>query len=1074
TKDIVVLGEQVVWSELKLLRDAYKASMYFDYLGRLRFHSPLEIGWREPDTEWTFVADPSHPLDVNSSRITGKIRRTYNQISCNRAKSNLNLFEQRSKRVIYRDTTNWNSDLSQCSIIVEPGHTYPEAGVLSLSYKDPSTGEEYPYAINVQTPTVGQSKTYDICYSGGRLAIVSFNGSSEETTQQPNASQIILKNTGALSCEILKFEIKGEPFLQLSENEVEEVDASVSDDVDYVDLSVDGKYASSVDQIDKVLARHVEEGKIRTRHFSFSTIFLPQIQREMRCNFVDSDGSVVQCKITTYSHKQSGRTLDSMRTNVELDELLEYEPTYNPHIIVKNPSASVPSPGNPGDKVIIQFALGNETGPFDTGWTLGQDDWEIGQDDWVIGQDSWLYDPPVPGEGQYVWKRVGYYNPSTDSWPSNWTITRDTGLSGSDGVGVTSITPHYAISTSSTTAPTSGWSDTVPARASNEYLWQYETILYSNSTSFDTEKRVVSGIDGDPGQNGVSITGVASEYAVNTSSTTAPTDGWSQTRPTRGTGEILWTRERIEYSVGADSVTTPRPVTGDVGDTGAAGTSVTSIIPHYAVSTSGTIAPASGWTTTVPSKLPSQYMWQYETINYSNIPSVNTSPRVVSGIDGSDGADGISVTSVVTQFAVNTSSSTAPTSGWSSSQPIRSAGQYLWAREEVSYSSGSPVYNTPRMITGDKGDIGDTGAPGLSVAELSIYQRASSAPEAPTGGSYDFGAKTLTPPAGWSTDVPAGANPCYISKAVASVQGTTGTVSVNGWTTPQIAFQNGTDGEDGTDGQSATYIFRRSATQPATPAVSAGIPTGWYDNPGSVPAGSDAIWASYGTRPTATGNWTWHTPIIIEGKDGETARAINVYADSSVISLSSRGELKTQEIIITCLPSNLPIGSAVWTATDAGSLSQVEIAPGVYDQYRRSLDCSMVAGDSTLITVSIEYGGVTYTGVAGISKVADGIPTPYNFHGVTEVPVTSPVGPLIVGDYFLWSAETSGGYTKGQIYEYNGSGWVVSANGDLVMTLFDSFADIANDVESTVMGLAVAKKLVAIKAWIEDLTAQYL
>jgi len=347
-KDIVVLGEQVVWSELKLLSDAYKACLYFDYLGRLRFHSPLEIGWTDPVSEWTFVADPSHPLDSYSSRVVGKVRRTYNQVRCNRATSNLNLYEQRSLRVVYRDTTNWNGDLSQCSIVIQPGATYPESGVLSLNYKDPLTSEEYPYATNILTPTIGQTKTFDICYSGGHLELISFNGSTSATTQQPGASQIILKNTGSLACEIIKFEVRGEPFFQLSENKVEEVDSSISDEVDYVDLSVDGKYATSVEQIDKVLSRNVEEGKIRTRHFSFASIFLPQIQREMVCTFIDVDGSEVACKVTTYSHKASGKTLDTMKTYLELDEVLSYIPTYNPRHEVTPPNVMPPQRGADG------------------------------------------------------------------------------------------------------------------------------------------------------------------------------------------------------------------------------------------------------------------------------------------------------------------------------------------------------------------------------------------------------------------------------------------------------------------------------------------------------------------------------------------------------------------------------------------------------------------------------------------------------------------------------------------------------------------------------------------------------
>lgn len=799
-KDIVVLGEQVVWSELKLLRDAYKASMYFDHLGRLRFHSPLEIGWTDPESEWAFVADPSRVLDNTSSRVVGKVRRTYNQVSCNRAKTTLNLFEKRSNRVIYRDTTNWNSDLSQCSIVIQPGETYPESGVLSLSYKDPDTGEEYSYATNVQTPSIGQSKSYDICYTGGRLSLVSFNGSSEATTQQPDASQIILKNTGSLSCEIIKFEVKGEPFLKLSENNIEELDSSVSDDVDYVDLSIDGKYATSVSQIDKVLARHVEEGKNRTRHFSFSTTFLPHIQREMRCTFVDVDGSETLCKITTYSHKQSGRTLDSMRTAVELDEVLSYTPTYNPKVVTKNPQPSVPIQGKPGDKMIIQFALGDSSAPFDTGWTLGQDEWEIGQDDWVVGQDTWVDNPPTPGEGQYVWQRVGYYNPSTETWPSDWKITRSTGLKGDQG------------------------------------------------------PQGLQGLQGPQGDQG--IQGPVGE------------DGLTAYNHIAYADDVLGS--------GFSQDPTGKPYIGFYAD-------------HTATDSTN----------------PADYAWSL--------------------IKGADGEQGIP---------------------------------------------------------------GPSGEDGLTAYFHTAWSNSAD-------GAVDF-----------STTVSAGKT--YI-----------GTYSDN---------------------------TQADSTDPA--------------------------------------DYAW---VLIKGATGDPARAITLYADSNVISLTSRGVLKTQQIELTCAPSNLPIESAVWTATDAGSLSEIEIAPGVYDQYKRILDCSLVSGDSTLITVVITYGGNTYTAYVGLSKVKDGLPAPQNFHGVASVPSKTALDePLVKGDYFLWSASNApAGATvdpviaypaliKGEIYEYNGTSWVKSSNGDLVMTMFDSIADLPDDVDSSVMGLAVIKKLVAVKGWIDELFSNYI
>lgn len=169
-------------------------------------------------------------------------------------------------------------------------------------------------------------------------------------------------------------------------------------------------------------------------------------------------------------------------------------------------------------------------------------------------------------------------------------------------------------------------------------------------------------------------------------------------------------------------------------------------------------------------------------------------------------------------------------------------------------ADGSP--GTP----GTPGADGDDGDDGLSIAELAIYLRAASAPSTPTGGSYNFGTQTLTPPSGgWTSAVPSGNNPVYTSRAVASIVGQTGTDSTLTWSAPVLVLA---------EGASVDIVFRRAATQPSTPSPSSGTPASWYSNVGSVPAGLEPIWSSVGTRSNAGQNWTWQTPIQVEGTGG--------------------------------------------------------------------------------------------------------------------------------------------------------------------------------------------------------------
>jgi hypothetical protein len=166
------------------------------------------------------------------------------------------------------------------------------------------------------------------------------------------------------------------------------------------------------------------------------------------------------------------------------------------------------------------------------------------------------------------------------------------------------------------------------------------------------------------------------------------------------------------------------------------------------------------------------------------------------------------------------------------------------------------VWQTPLLIEGQDG------TDGLSIAELLIYIRASSAPSTPTGGSYNFTTQTLTAPAGWSSAIPAGTDPVYTSRAVASVQGTTGTDSTLTWSAAVLSIQNGTNGTDGETGPRTAQIYyyyntpqASAPTAPTTAQVSYNFNTstpsisasGWSStfNPSSVGAttASNKYWA---------------------------------------------------------------------------------------------------------------------------------------------------------------------------------------------------------------------------------------
>ena len=360
------------------------------------------------------------------------------------------------------------------------------------------------------------------------------------------------------------------------------------------------------------------------------------------------------------------------------------------------------------------------------------------------------------------------------------------GIDGTDGKGIESIKEHYAVSTSNTMTPTI-WFDDVPVtNPVNKYLWNYETITYTNGTSVDGKKRVIGtygdkGDTGATGSNGKSIGSVVNYYLATASSSgvTAATSGWTTAVQSVSTAKkYLWNYEVVKYTDGTVASTTAPCVIGsygdkgskgdkgDKGDTGSTGNGIKSITEHYAVSTSNSTVPTS-WSSTVPTMTESnKYLWNYETITYTNNTTNDTAKRVIGvygnkgatgskgdkGDTGATGSNGKSIGSVVNYYLATASSSgvTAATSGWTTAvQSVSTAKKYLWNYEVVKYTDGTVASTTAPCVIGsygdkgskgDKGDKGDTGSTGNGIKSITEH--------------YAVSTSNSTVPTSWSSTVP--------------------------------------------------------------------------------------------------------------------------------------------------------------------------------------------------------------------------------------------------------------------------------------------------------------------------------
>lgn len=165
---------------------------------------------------------------------------------------------------------------------------------------------------------------------------------------------------------------------------------------------------------------------------------------------------------------------------------------------------------------------------------------------------------------------------------------------------------------------------------------------------------------------------------------------------------------------------------GDKGDRGADGIAgkdgvgLKSTVVTYGLSASETTPPTS-WTEQVPALTKGQYLWTKTVWTYTDLTSETGCQKTYiardgnDGVDGIPGKDGVGIKSTTITYASSTSGITKPTSGWSSTIPSVSAGNFLWTKTVWMYTDNTSEtgYSVAKMgETGAKGDKGETGPRG--------------------------------------------------------------------------------------------------------------------------------------------------------------------------------------------------------------------------------------------------------------------------------------------------------------------------------------------------------------------------
>ena len=122
---------------------------------------------------------------------------------------------------------------------------------------------------------------------------------------------------------------------------------------------------------------------------------------------------------------------------------------------------------------------------------------------------------------------------------------------------------------------------------------------------------------------------------------------------------------------------------------------------HYAVSTSGTTPPTTGWQTTIPHVPDDQFLWTRTRFVLQDGSNVVTAFSVShQGRPGQGGIDAPRVVSVRMQYFLSTSNTELAGGTWSDTIPTWVSGRYFWERVVMTLDDGTVINSTPVLSAG--------------------------------------------------------------------------------------------------------------------------------------------------------------------------------------------------------------------------------------------------------------------------------------------------------------------------------------------------------------------------------------
>ena len=285
----------------------------------------------------------------------------------------------------------------------------------------------------------------------------------------------------------------------------------------------------------------------------------------------------------------------------------------------------------------------------------------------------------------------------------------------------------YALGTSETVAPISGWSTISPKWENGKYMWQKTLTIYEDDKIIQSEPICISGAKGEKGEKGeqgipgnIGTDGKTSYFHIKYSDISNPTSASQITEiPSKYIGTYV---DYIQEDSENPSKYTWSQFFGNDGKQGEQGipgkngingdTSYLHI--KYSNDNGKTFTGNSGEDV-------GDYIGQCVDFTIDD-PTLVSSYKwsKIKGNKGETGDTGIGVKNIVDQYYLSTSSTTQTGGSWKDTQDEWKDGYYIWTRSQITWTDNSISYTVPVLANGINGVLKNISTIKTNLADLSV------------------------------------------------------------------------------------------------------------------------------------------------------------------------------------------------------------------------------------------------------------------------------------------------------------------------------------------------------------------